>query len=674
MSGDNRRCFLPVNLFSIILVITSIIFPSFSTAIANGQFEYYGFVNSSVIVDGAAVVLPGGLLLLSNNTAEMKGHVFHRTPIRLRKSPNTTVQSFSSSLVFGIIPPYTDLGAHGMTFFVAPSSDLSTALASQFLGLFNNSNNGDFSTRIFAVEIDTILNTEFEDIDDNHIGINICDLHSVASHPAGYYDNTTGGFRNLSLISGEAMQIWIDYDGVAKRIDVALAPFTMAKPTKPLLSVSYDLSAVLTDVAYVGLSAATGTVGSSHYVQGWSFSMNGPTPPFFTAKLPDLPRIARKASRSKVLPVIVPIATATFVFLVTLAVFLFVRMRLKFAELREDWEIEFGPHRLSFKDLYFATEGFKNNHLLGTGGFERVYKGFLSKSKLQIAVKKVSHESSQGIREFVAEVVSIGRLRHRNIVKLLGYCRRKGELLLVYDYMPNGSLDKYLYGRSNRQVLDWVQRFRIIKGVASGLLYLHGEWEQIVIHRDVKASNVLLDEEMNARLGDFGLARLYDHGTDMQTTHLVGTIGYLAPELVRRGKASPLTDVFAFGIFALEVTCGRRPIEHKMNSDKLLLVDWVIDLWHRGSILEAMDPRLQSEYNDDEAFLALKLGLLCSHPLPTVRPSMWHVMQYLKHDLPFPEVTPADMMQNRRVDSPVPYCQSVASNGTITMSGLSGGR
>jgi serine/threonine protein kinase len=145
------------------------------------------------------------------------------------------------------------------------------------------------------------------------------------------------------------------------------------------------------------------------------------------------------------------------------------------------------------------------------------------------------------MKEFVAEVVSLGRLRHRNVMHLLGYCRRKGELLLVYEYMPNGSLDKHLHDHDNPN-LDWGQRFKIIKGVASGLLYLHEDWEKVVVHRDVKASNVLLDAEMNSRLGDFGLARLYDHGTDPNTTHVVG---YLAPELGHRGKATPCTDVWA---------------------------------------------------------------------------------------------------------------------------------
>ncbi|KAJ4876593.1 L-type lectin-domain containing receptor kinase IV.3 [Raphanus sativus] len=163
-------------------------------------------------------------------------------------------------------------------------------------------------------------------------------------------------------------------------------------------------------------------------------------------------------------------------------------------------------------------------------------------TKKEIAVKRVSNQSKQGLKEFVSEIITIGRMSHRNIVPLLGYCRRKEELLLVYDYMPNGSLDKYLYN-SSEVTLTWKQRITIIKGVASALFYLHEDWEEVVIHRDIKASNVLLDAEHNGRIGDFGLARLRGHGTDPQTTLVAGTWGYLAPDHVRTGKATTATDV-----------------------------------------------------------------------------------------------------------------------------------
>ncbi|KAH9701370.1 hypothetical protein KPL71_024969 [Citrus sinensis] len=310
----------------------------------------------------------------------------------------------------------------------------------------------------------------------------------------------------------------------------------------------------------------------------------------------------------------------------------------RYEEVYEDWEREYGPQRFTYKDLYKATKGFKDKDVIGRGGFGKVYRGVLA-SNVQIAVKKVSHDSKQGIKEFVAELVSMGRLRHRNLVKLRGYCRRKGEFLLVYDYMPNGSLDKILH-TNIKPSLSWYQRFRIIRGVASGLLYLHEDWEQVVLHRDIKPANVLLDADLNGKLGDFGLARLYDHDTIPQTTKLVGTFGYMDPELMRTGKASTSTDVYAFGVFMLEVASGRRPVEQQGSMETVNLVDWVCDCWKKGAILDASDSRLEGIYEEKQMECVLKLGLFCSHPKPEARPNMRQVMQYLDGDATLPDIPP----------------------------------
>jgi len=239
----------------------------------------------------------------------------------------------------------------------------------------------------------------------------------------------------------------------------------------------------------------------------------------------------------------------------------------------------------------------------------------------------------------------------------------------VYDYMSNGSLNKYLNYEDAQPSLSWASRFRIIKGVASGLFYLHEKWEKVVIHRDIKPSNILIDNEMNGRIGDFGLSRLYDHGTDPQTTHMVGTMGYLAPELVRSGKASTSTDVFAFGILLLEVTCAQRPVKKNSKGGQHTLMDWVLD------------PRLKDDYNIDEACLVLKLGLLCSHPFVSARPTMRQVMQYLEGDTAIPEITSTHFTftvqafphQDEGFESPnMTYPQITSSFGTF--SSLSGGR
>ncbi|KAJ4778741.1 Concanavalin A-like lectin protein kinase family protein [Rhynchospora pubera] len=602
---------------------------TFSTNLTD-EFTFNGFNQANLTLDGSAYIQSNGLLQLTY-TPQTKGHAFLPMPVHF----GNTISSFSTTFVFAIVSAYVDLSGHGIAFLISPTTNLSSALPSQYMGLFNIQNNGNSTNHIFAVELDTIYSSEFQDINDNHVGIDINSLKSSQSHTAGYYDDKSGSFQNLTLMSHKKMQAWVEYNSQEKRIDVTLSPIGMSKPSKPLLSYEFNLSTVLINSSmYIGFSSSTGTVHTSHYILGWSFKLNGVAPSIDLSKLP--------------------------------------KSRFKYAELREDWEDEFGPHRFTYKDLHQATNGFKEKELLGTGGFGRVYRGVLPVSKLEVAVKKVSHESRDGTKQFIAEVVSIGQLRHRNLVQLLGYCRRKKELLLVYDYMPNGSLDKYLYSQE-KPALNWTQRFNIIKGVASSLLYLHEESEQVVVHRDVKASNVLLDSELNGRLGDFGLARLYDHGTDPQTTHVVGTMGYLSPELVRSGKATPLTDVFAFGAFILEVVCARRPIESGAQGDQIILVDLVIQHWQSGLLPDIADPRLGEWYETEELEMVLKLGLLCSHPVPTARPSMRQVMQYLDGDAPLPDLSTTymsfnmlGMLQNEGLDSYVmPYLTKTTSFSSV---------
>ncbi|XP_052485384.1 L-type lectin-domain containing receptor kinase IV.1 [Gossypium raimondii] len=559
-------------------------------------FIYNGFLSANLSLDGIAKLTSNGLLKLTNETGRHeKGGAFYPHLINFKNSTNGSVSSFSTAFVFAIISESQAFGGHGIAFAISPTRGLPEAIPSDYLGLFNESNNGN----------------------------------------AGYYKDGSRQFRNLSMIDGKRIQVWVEYHGREKRMDVTLAPSGVSKPKTPLLSSPLDLSSIVNSEMYVGFSSSTGALISSHYVLGWSFKMNGQAQELTLSRLPKLPRLGPK-KKSRLLTNGLPLVLASVILAGVSSVVYFVRRKRKFAEIVEDWELEYGPHRFKFKDLYVATKGFKDKELLGAGGFGRVYKGVLPTTKLEVAVKRVSRESKQGMKEFIAEIVSIGRLRHRNLVQLLGYCRRQGELLLVYDYMPNGSLDKYLYNQP-KLTLNWSQRFRVIKGVASGLFYLHEEWEQVVIHRDVKASNILLDSGLNGRLGDFGLARLYDHGTEPQTTHVVGTVGYLAPELTRTGEATPCTDVFAFGAFLLEVACGRRPISQ--SSTDVILVDWVYSCWRKGDILEAKDPNLGSDCVAEEVELILKLGLICSQSEPEARPTMRHIVQFLEGDIPFPRMS-----------------------------------
>ncbi|KAL5731094.1 hypothetical protein ACHQM5_003853 [Ranunculus cassubicifolius] len=601
-------------------------------------FIYNGFQNAVLHRDGIAEITTNGLLLLTNDTTQQQGHAFHNSSFNFKNTTNGTSTSFSTTFVFAILSQYSSLSGHGLAFVLTPAEGLPGARANHYLGLFSDKSNGNSTNHVVAVELDTIASSEFGDINDNHVGVDINSLRSAISAPTSYFlDDFPGDYRNLSLISGKPMQVWIEYDGLEKVLNVTIAPIHLPKPKSPLLVLRRDISPVLLNSMYVGFSSATGSVPTLHCILGWSFQMNGKAQELDIIGLPRLPRVMPKKV-SKVLTIGLPIIISLLVLTFTFCTILLIQRKRKFAEEMEDWELGYGGLRHSYKELYMATKGFKENELLGVGGFGRVYRGVLGTSKTEVAVKRISHESRQGIKEFIAEIVSMGHLRHRNLVQLLGYCRRKGELLLVYDYMPNGSLDNYLFSPVG-STLSWNQRFRIIKGVASGLLYLHEGWEQVVIHRDIKASNVLIDGEFNGRLGDFGLARLYDHGTNPQTTHVVGTLGYLAPEMSRTGKATTSTDVFGFGAFLLEVACGRRPITPRATDENLILVDWVIDCWSKGNILETTDPNLGSNYVIEEMELVLSLGLLCSHTISTCRPSIRQVLQFLEKDVPLPDLS-----------------------------------
>ncbi|KAF0889361.1 hypothetical protein E2562_023661 [Oryza meyeriana var. granulata] len=229
------------------------------------------------------------------------------------------------------------------------------------------------------------------------------------------------------------------------------------------------------------------------------------------------------------------------------------------AAMEDDFEKGTGPKRFRYAELAIATDNFSDEHKLGEGGFGSVYRGFLKEMNQHVAIKKVSKSSKQGKKEYASEVRIISRLRHRNLVQLIGWCHGGGELLLVYELMPNASLDTHLYN-ANADVLPWPRRHEIVLGIGSALLYLHEEWEQCVVHRDIKPSNIMLDASFNAKLGDFGLARLVDHGRGSHTTVLAGTMGYIDPECMITGRTNAESDVYSFGVVLLEIACGRQPI------------------------------------------------------------------------------------------------------------------
>lgn len=325
-----------------------------------------------------------------------------------------------------------------------------------------------------------------------------------------------------------------------------------------------------------------------------------------------------------------------------------------------------------FQKISTATNNFDSANKIGQGGFGSVYKGELQDG-LEIAVKRLSKASGQGLEEFMNEVIVISKLQHRNLVRLLGCCIEGEEKMLIYEYMPNNSLDFYLFDPIKKKILDWQKRLYIIEGISRGLLYLHRDSRLRIIHRDLKPSNILLDEELNPKISDFGMARIFGGSeNEGNTRRIVGTYGYMSPEYAMEGLFSEKSDVFSFGVLLLEIISGRKNTSF-YNHQALTLLGYTWKLWNEDEVVALIDQEICNPDYVSNILRCIHIGLLCVQEIAKERPTMATVVSMLNSEivkLP-PPSQPAFLLRQteHRADSAQ---QNHDSNNSVTVTSLQG--
>lgn len=666
---------LPVLLCFFLFFITLV------TCQPDTSFTYSKFGPGSVTLVGDSRIMPDGRLRLCNISVDVEGQVtsvgraLYPTPVQLRNSTTATMASFETSFTFSIdtkLGNFALSSPSGMAWGIFPDNR-TIGDYGLYLGLMNSSTD-NFSNKVFAIEIDTGF-SEFPGYNDTsscHLGV---DLTTMRSDPVFDMATPPGSQTSPCIQNRGVFTLHIRYNGLSHILLVDL--LDIGGESVGRINTTKNLYPYMNDQMFVGFS------GSGIYitpqedsVYSWNFSstFTSPVTPSSAPQPSTPPLQSSPPATHPSAPVTLtpgenctstPCSNSTsssnkgliygaaaggaggLLLLLGLGLGCFCcRGKSSEAGTYSQETIPggvavVGPRKFTYKELSLATKNFSQSELLGKGGSGSVYRGILRDSGAMVAVKMIQADRSQELaeKEFQAEVSIINQIRHRNLVQLQGWCNEKGMLCLVYEYLPNGSLDSLLRKemQAPNTVIPWGTRYNILTGVAAALAYLHEEVGQCILHRDLKPGNILLDVNYNACLADFGLARLTEHNQAAATTMLAGTLGYMAPELPQTGRATTQTDVYSFGVLIVEMICGRRPTDVDRDT-QMPLLDCVWAAHAGNDISCVVDAKIRDDRDAQQIERTLLLGLLCCHPDPISRPTMRNARQILTGDSPLPPV------------------------------------
>ncbi|XP_061346899.1 L-type lectin-domain containing receptor kinase IX.1-like [Gastrolobium bilobum] len=588
----------------------------------------FNVAGSSMSYEGDGMASNGSIDLNKVNNIGRVGRAIYGEPLHLWDSSSKVLTDFTTSFTFIIDKVSNKTYGDGFTFYLAPLGyQIPPNSAGSTFGLFNATTNSDLpQNHVLAVEFDTYKNSF--DPPMKHVGIDDNSLTSVAFAMFDIDNNIANPCHALITYTASTNTLAVSwyFNGNTSR--------------NTSLSYQVDLMKILPEWVNFGFSASTGIDTERNLIQSWEFSS--------TLNSTGVNR-TNKRSHTVVLVVAVICPVILVLLVASFAYWLILKKRRRTNA--DGYNDEYGstsvifdldkatiPRRFDYKELVAATNSFADDRRLGRGGSGQVYKGVLSYLGRVVAVKRIFGDFENSERVFTNEVRIISRLIHRNLVQFIGWCQEQGELLLVFEYMPNGSLDTHLFG--NKKTLVWDVRYKVALRVATALHYLHEDAEQCVLHRDIKSANVLLDTDFSTKLGDFGMAKLVDPRLRTQRTGVVGTYGYLAPEYINGGRASKESDMYSFGVVALELASGRRTYQD--GEFHVPLMNWAWQLYVEGNILDAADDGLDKVFDVNEMTSLLIVGLWCTNPNEKERPKAAQVIRVLQLEAPLP-VLPLDM-------------------------------